>query len=298
MKIITPTPIGDAQFVSSTVPETDYPEWAAATAYAKGDRVIRASLHHCYERLAAGTTATAPESDPTNWLDLGATNRWAQFDTKASTVTSATESMTTTIAPGLVNALALIGLQGSTVQVTMTDPTDGLVYDKTVSLYDPLGVTDWYAYFFDDIRSKSIALFLDLPSYSAAQVAVTVSGGAGTTVAVGACLPGRLRAFAPAVAYGASVGIQDYSRKETDQWGNWSVVKRAFAKRARWSFLLANSDVDVLQAQLAALRATPAVYIGGGNFDSTTIYGFFKDFDVVIQYPTMSECQIEIEGLT
>lgn len=298
MKIIIPTPIGDAQFVSSTVPETDYPEWSGATTYAVGNRVIRASLHKCYERLAAGTTAAAPESDPTNWLDMGATTRWAQFDQKVGTVTSATETMTTTITPGIVNALALIGLQGSTVQVTMTDPVEGAVYDRTMSLYDPLGITDWYSYFFDPIRVKTIALFTDLPSYASAEIAVTVSGGAGTTVGLGACVPGRLRAFAPAVGYGASVGIQDYSRKEADQWGNYYVVQRAFAKRASWSFMVENADVDVLQANLAYLRATPAVYIGGGNFDSTTIYGFFKDFDVVIQYPTMSECQIEIEGLT
>lgn len=296
MKIITPTVIGDAQFVSSTIAENDYAEWNSGTAYTIGNRVMIAATHKTYEALTANTNKP-PATNPADWLDLGYTNRWRMFDQKVGTVTSATTSLTTTLAPGLVNALALINVTASSVRVKVTDPTDGVVYDKTVGMYDPLAVTDWYAYFFDPVRTKTTLVLLDLPAYGTASVEITLSSAAGAPVSVGSCVIGKSREYARSVRAGASVGIMDYSRKEKDAFGNFMVTARAFAKRARWSFLLDSADVDALQAQLASLRATPAVYIGGGNFDSTTLYGFFRDFDTVIAYPKHSECSIEIEGL-
>ena len=60
LKLLKPTTITDAMLTSSTVPETDYTAWNAATAYTLAQRVIRVSTHKVYERLVAGTTATAP----------------------------------------------------------------------------------------------------------------------------------------------------------------------------------------------------------------------------------------------
>ena len=45
MQFITPVQITDAMLVASSIPEADYAAWNAATSYAEGDRVIRASTH-------------------------------------------------------------------------------------------------------------------------------------------------------------------------------------------------------------------------------------------------------------
>ena len=77
-----PFGITDAMLTSSTVAETDYTAWNAATAYTAGDFAIRttATTHAIYLRLISGTTATAPEDDATNWVRVSATNRWKMFD--------------------------------------------------------------------------------------------------------------------------------------------------------------------------------------------------------------------------
>lgn len=299
MKIIAPVRIAPGQMVSSSIPETDHPEWSAITTYAAADRVIVSATHKIYEALSSNV-GKHPASNPGEWLDLGATNRWRAFDEKVGSVSSSLGQIGFTLTPGIVNALALLNIgNASTARVRMIDANEGVVYDRTLSLYDPSNVVDWWTYFFEPIRLKTISITLDLPAYRAAQIEVTLMGGPTETVSLGACIVGRLHEYVAlgGTHMGASVGIQDYSRKERDAWGNVAIVERAFSKRARWSLMLAASDVDVLQERLAALRATPAVYIGSERYASTILYGFFRDFDVVIAYPDYSECSIEIEGL-
>ena len=121
MKVIKPVTVTDAVLISSTAPETDYAAWAAGTAYSVGNRVIRTSTHRIYERMVAGTTATAPELDSVNWIDIAPTNRWAMFDGEVSTQTALASPLTVVIKPGLVNGLALFGLAGTTLVVTVRD---------------------------------------------------------------------------------------------------------------------------------------------------------------------------------
>lgn len=297
MKIISPTIITDAEFVSSTVPEDDYLAWSSSTSYNIGDRVIVVAEHRIYEAITSNTNKP-PSSNPTDWLNLGATNRWRMFDEKVGTVTSATEELTVVLEPGIINSIALINIKGSEVIITMTDPSEGVVFNQTYQLYDPIGINDWWPYFFEEIRRKTSLIVEGLPSYRNAEVSITISDGPTQEVSIGSCVVGKQFQYAKAVNYGASVGIQDYSRKERDQFGNAIIVERAFSKRARWSFLFRNTDLDALQSKLSELRAKPAVYIGTDIYSATVIYGFFKDFDIVITYPEHSECSIDIEGLT
>ena len=63
MKIIAPFELTGAMLTSSTVPETDYAEWAAGTAYSVGQKVIRLTTHRAYEALTS-STGKVPEDSP------------------------------------------------------------------------------------------------------------------------------------------------------------------------------------------------------------------------------------------
>ena len=59
--VVRPTPINDANFVSSNVPENDFPEFASGTTYALGARVIvTTGYHRIYESLVASNTGNFP----------------------------------------------------------------------------------------------------------------------------------------------------------------------------------------------------------------------------------------------
>lgn len=73
-QVLAPIEITDAMFTASNVdePEQVSPAWVTGTTYAIDDIRSRVATQRRYRRLIAGAGATPPESDPTNWLDIGA----------------------------------------------------------------------------------------------------------------------------------------------------------------------------------------------------------------------------------
>lgn len=302
MRIIRPAAITDAVLTSSSVPETDYAEWAGGTTYGLADYVIKAATHRIYKSVQAGNTGHDPESeaDPENpvwWLDYGATNRWRMFDTLVGQQSSAADSISFTVVPEtLVDSVVLLNIAAASVQVTITDDTEGVVYDQTVSLVSDSGVQDWYSYFYEPIVRRVDFSLGDLPRYLGAAVTI-IATDTGGTVAIGECIIGLAREIGIAQA-GARVGIRDYSVKTQDDFGNYTILERAFSKRGSFTLLIDSGFTSELQTILAGYRATPVVYVGDDAHAATLIYGFYKDFEVDIVYPDASLCSLEIEGLT
>lgn len=296
MKVIEPISVTDANLTSSTIAEDDYPAWDGVTTYAIGDRRIYG--HVIYESLTSNTNKQ-PDQNPLDWLNVGATNRWRMFDAKVGTQSTATTSMTVVITPGYANALALVNVDGAFVDVTMTAPAYGTVYSKTFRIADTLRFADWYSYFTDSIAPRRVLVVSDLPMYLNGSVSITVLRAEGETVSLGALVIGKYKQWGirDSVLAGVTTGIQDYSRKQADDFGNYSVVERAFAKRARWSIILTHREIDAFQASMANVRAKPAVFIGSPKYDSTIVYGFYRDFSVVIPSSKYAECSVELEGL-
>ena len=297
MRLIRPTTLTDAMLTSSTAPETDYTAWSSATAYAVGARVILTATHRRYEALAASTNVS-PSTDPTKWLDLGPTNRWAMFDARVGTATSRAASLQVGLAPGAIDALALIDTEAESATVTLT--AGGVqVYSRSQTFnVGGVAIDNWFSWFFEPLGQKTSMLFLDLPVYAAGQLSVTLTrDNPADSVSCGTLLVGRQLSLGE-TEHGADIGIIDYSRKETDQFGVTSVVERAFAKRMTAKVVLATDAIDDIHRSLAALRATPVLWIGSESFESLTVYGFYKEFSIDIAYPTVSYCSLTIEGLT
>ncbi len=297
MKFIEPVAVSDSTFTSSTATEADYAVWAAGTAYTLGQRCIRTTgVHKIFERKVAGTTATAPESDSTNWITVGPTNRWAMFDQAVGTATSQATPLTVVVTPGVVvDSLALLDLQATSVRVQMTASAVS-VFDTTYTLGDAAEVLDWYAYFFEPISRQSTLIVSNLPPYLSGVITVTINNT--TTSVCGTMVVGKL-VDVGATRYGAGVGIIDYSAKTTDSFGTTTVTKRSYAKRSELQLMLANQKVDLVAKKLATIRATPVIWIGDdtGEYSSLLIYGYYKDWGINISYQTISECSLTVEGL-
>jgi hypothetical protein len=297
MKAVKPTLITAAMLVSTDATEA-YAAWSAATAYAMDDRVILASTQRVYQRLVAGTTATSPELDAANWLDVGPTNKWAMFDSEISTATTATTTLTVVLKPGYVNSLALYGLVGQTLTVTVRDGLAGpVVYGPSVIALDGTIIADWYQYFFEPSVQLAEVVLTDLVPYQDAHITITLDGTG--TVECGICLIGTFYTLGD-TEFGATVSIIDYSRKETDTFGVTTFVRRAYSKRMNARMMLDTAQINKVQRVLADLRATPCAWIGTdeSGFEPLTVYGFYRDFSIDVAYPTKSYCSLEIEGLT
>jgi len=304
MKIVQPIAVTDAILSSSNIPETEYGIYSALATYAAGDSVIVLSTHHIYKSLQAGNIGHDPVADsaletPLWWVNMGADNRWRMFDGASVNVSSAADLISCGLQMPVGNradSIVLLNLDGVSAEVTVTDPVEGVVYDTTHSLISNLGITDWYSYFFEPIIRITELAVTDLPPYAAALIGVTINA-AGQTVSCGELVVG-LSKFIGNSQYGAQLGIQDYSVKQTDPFGNYTILQRAFSKKATFQVWVDAARVDSLNQLFADYRATPIVWIGADEYSSTIIYGFYKDFSVEIAYMEVSICSLEIEGLT
>ena len=236
-------------------------------------------------------------ANPATWLDLGFINPLRMFDNKLDSKTTAPSPLVIDITPGmLVNGLALFNVDAATVQITYTDPTDGLVYDTgQISMLDNSGVQDWYGFFFDPYLVKADLARVDLPAYIDGTVQITLDG-AGADVAIGEVVLGTIYKIGDA-QYGSSAGIIDFSRKEQDQFGNFEIVPRRFSKRAEFDAVIPPAYGGSVQRTLARLRATPVVWIGSVDLEETIVYGYFREFDILLSNPAFSNVTITVEGL-
>ena len=298
MQIIPPISITATNLIASNIVENDHADWSIGTTYALGANVIYD--HKRYESLTAGESGNQPDITPLKWLVLGATNRFRAFDKTLNDQAERADVITYEIDHGglAVNSVALFNLDAASVQIQVNDDNDGLVYDKTFPLIDNTDITNWSDYFFAPVGVTAKELVAtDLPGYGTAETTVTITK-TGSTAKVGQVILGRYNDLGVSV-FGASISIEDYSRKERDAFGNAIIVERAFSQVVDYDVKITTSDARRVQGRLAEYRTTPIVWIGTPDQSyGTLIYGFYRRFDITLSSPTLSDASIEVEGLT
>jgi hypothetical protein len=295
MKVIRPTFVTDTILTSSTIPENDYPAWAAGS-YALGAHVIRG--HHRWESLVASNTSDPLTGDATKWLDMGATNRWSMFDQAKGSLATAVGSIEVVLAPGRIDCAALLDVVAKEVTATVT-VSGTQVYSRTlVSAIGGHNIDNWYDWFFAPIGERTNFLFDDLPSYRNGVVKFTFTGKASdAAVSCGTLLMGRMFEIGITLS-GVDIGIDDYSKKTRDQYGVQTIRPGNFSDTNSYQIAIQSSQVDAIKAVLASLRATPTVYIGEDGLDALFTYGTYKSFRINLQLLTgISNCSLETDGL-
>lgn len=295
MKIINPIVVTPVTLIASNVPVDDAPEWVAGS-YDLGELVV--FNLRVYEALT--TTTDQPDegvlADPPTWLDLGVVNRWRMFDGIIGQATTNSGTIEATVQfPQVVNAISFFGLQGNTLKVTVADSVDGIVYEREEPLQDNSAITSWYAYFFEPIIQREDLTLLDLPQYQNAEITIEIDAGLGIAEC-GEAVIGRQQVIG-VTNFGTSVSIQDYSRKERDQFGNVTVVERRFAKLVDYDVTIETMAASSVQSILARFRARPIVYIGDENRPETVAYGFYRGWRIGLDNPAISSATIEVEGI-
>lgn len=296
LTIVKPLAVTPAM-LQTNVPENDHPVWAPGTTYAADVRVILD--HKIYQSLQAANTGKVPGSAQDWWVEVGPTNRWAGFDFSHSTKVRQADSMWFEIAQGAaaVNAVALLEIEAMrSVRVRLTHPGYGTVYDKTTSLYSIPEEANWYQWFFGERVEQVNFYALDLPTYPGATVRIDCEGIA--DMAAGVILLGDQKQIGEGVLSGVRLGLRDYSRKETNQWGDVVLQQRAYSKTRSLQLLLKNSEVDHVDRLLASLRATPLLWLLSQRMQAANVFGWYGSFEILIQYANYSECSIDLEGLT
>lgn len=274
-----------------------YAEWSSATTYALGTYVSY-GIYGTYLSLQNGNLNQNPLTATAYWVRSGPTNKMAAFDDQISSSSTSTGDIIFAVTASSIDSVALLNVNGSKTAVAISDTSLKIpIYHNSQQLTGGDSV-DWYGYFFydaDTVRNTSI--YLDIPTASNVLISVKITGVA--TTSIGTFVTGVLKNLGN-TQYGVSAGIIDYSRKDTDEFGNITFVKRNYSKRINASVSLTNSNLNKVQRLLYQIRATPVLWLASTDiqFEEPLItYGFYRDFSTEISYPTHSICNLQIEGL-
>lgn len=279
MNYLNPITITDAMIGAGTSiaePAAGETVWVSAGSYTAGDTVIRTQTHRKYVALQthSGRT-TAPESDPAYWEDVGPTMRWAPFDSYVSTGATATTALTYVLSPGYFNALALYGLVGTNISITIKDaPGGSTIYSFASPLFeDPAG---WYEYLFVAPKPITKLVKSGLPIRPAAELTINVTAATGQPVGVGMIALGDLVSLVGDLAefggteHGSLAEPVTFSYIKTDEFGNTTIVRRHKSTNmtARIVVPTRNADEalrliqDVLDVPVAWISTTKPGYAG------------------------------------
>lgn len=334
MKIVIPIEMTDSKLIKSNIPENDYPEYSSTATYSTGDRVIvtTPNIHSVYEVVATtNVTGVYPPDDDKefpDWLKVGATNRWKSFDSVIGTQTEGSEpfsveeysivegptldldfttqeyyelaetlnGVAVTIRPdNITDTLAVFNVSALSATVKCVT-IEGVIYERVIPLGGELSESNWYSYFLQPIERRDRFMLSDLPPVAEKDILISFTEAGTTNVKVGEIVTGRATEIGRSL-YGTNLGIIDFSRKERDAFGNFSILERGYADTMEVDMSLDNRDLTFVRTFLSKIRAKPAIYIAGECFDSTTVYGYFTDFQIVISGPERSDATIVVEGL-
>ena len=297
MRLLVSNEMTPAKLLSTTLTDAEA-LWSSVTTYAAG-AIVRYQ-QSVYESIQSSNTDHNPASSPLWWIRIGSTNSYAMFDGQISSVSSAVGTFEVVLETGVIDTFAIIGVDAESATLTIRDGVGGpIVYQQTAGL--GAEVYDWFQYFFyDPFIRRTLAVFTDIPPFLNSVATLTITGGEFNTVSAGVAVFGKLKELGK-TKYGASGGIRDFSRKEVDEnFGNPTFVRRGYSKTLDADILLPNSEVNRVARTLYDARATPSLWLGSTRLDLEEImivYGFYKDFRVVVEYFDTSLCSLEIEGL-
>jgi hypothetical protein len=299
--MVVPFAVNDGNFISSNVPETDHAAWSGAATYAVGDRVILASTHLIYESVTAGNTSNDPAVDdniPTHWIVVGSTNRWRTFDNRLGQATTNPESITYVVgAPSRLDAVAFVGLVATSVRLLIRNPADDVTYDETKELLDVSGTVDWLDFVTFDGSFDPEVVFDNLSAVSGSNMEITITTETGGIAEVSEIIAGRAE-FLGIVLQGTRSGFTDYSRREVDDFGNITIVKRPTARRAEWEISFPTRANRRIQRALEDARGAPAFFYPGPDMVDfyISVYGVADDFFPALQVGDQTNATLSLTG--
>ena len=288
----------------------EHADWVAGT-YADGDRVEHAVVatkgymkglleERSWESLAAGNTAV-PGTDPTKWLDLGYSNRTRMFDTKVSSQSEDTGFLNVELAVGeLVTSVAFLNVLGVSIQLRVLDDITE-IYNETVDLLDD-AVTDWFEYFTAEVEQTTKAFFDGIPCYPSSRLIVAVNPGSGamSPSAVGHMVFGRSFVIGYSPELGASSGTQDFSKKETDEFGETEFVERPYADENSLVLRVPKPRINAVARLLREVRG-PCLLLGSDDTAYSEVlvsFGWIREHRMVVAYHESAMLDIDFGGLT
>lgn len=295
--VVRPFAVTASNLASSNVTETEHPTWNASTSYGVVDDMVIYN-HKVYACVnGSGNIGKNPETEPTFWVYVSATNRFKMFDTQMSSQTTKADEITVSVEyTERPNRLYFGNVEAQYIDVEMLDSSDNVLFIQRYQMYENTGTPSFYSFITARIQRKTDILITGFPPYANCKFNITISN-AGATAKCGVMLVGYAE-YVGVTQLGLVLGTRDFSVKKRNDFGDYEILERAFSKYGEANVMVKNSGIDRLIQMLANYRATATLFIASNLYTSSMIYGFYDDYSNSVAYQEASLLNIRMEGLT
>lgn len=284
-------------------------EYSDATTYAAGAQAkvtgtgggAATATYKIYESLQAANTDNDPTVDAgtvspgfgTWWKEVGSVNEWALFNDVAQDQSTKSGGFYVELTPGsIINAVSVFNVDALSFNITMTDPTEGEVFNTTYTLTENVGVDSWYEFFFEPIIRLNTYSVYDLPPYEEAATKITFNGTG--DVSVGALVAGQSMTVGRSLK-GGGISLIDYSEAEyIPTLGRTIIDKRDYAESMDFDVLMPKTRFNYVRQELISSRGKVQAWTAG----DADIFGYMKDLTILLSADLDYMINIEIEGVT
>lgn len=234
--------------------------------------------------------------DPPTWKYIGAINKYKMLDNIQGTQTIDEEPLSTFtfFSTEPIDSVAILNCYCEEIAF-IVEKDGGVIYSKIIPMVDNSMVLDWWEYFFLASGILTEIIVTDIPFTYGAEVQLAFSPLNGFTK-IGELIVGS-QFFIGWTQFDISLSIIDFSKKERDEFGNTVIIEGNYFKKIDYPIVIENDSVNSVYKFLQIYRAKPILWIGEIERPETIVYGFFRDFSIVISNPKTSTCSLQIEGI-
>lgn len=267
--------------------------------YVKDEEVILTDTHRRYRCLVNETFSnpkdTATGDATAEWLDIGPTNKWAMFDDRTTSKSSAATDFTVTLEPvNYVNTIGFLRTENvDSVLVVVKDSGGNVVYTKEGDLLDVSAIYDYYTFFFYQSVKKDQYIDDELPPYLNPTIEVTFKG---TNMKVGELVVGFANVIGHTIADTESRYL-NLSRRTFDEFGELEIVKRPSVKLNKYEVLADKSRNPYIQRIIERLDDKNTLWIADIGSDQKLItYGTYEKSPIPYNMPDHVRYSITVRG--
>ncbi len=284
---------------------TRYPNWDSATTYNFGEVLFHEQYY--YKSVVDNNLNVTPTDNPSEWLRWSVSNRYAQIDLRATTYTTwdattatvpADNALISTFNNESYDIISFGGVSGASITVELYDNGDTLIHSETRVIYNRPNSNSWYNYYFDEFEIGVDASFLfRLPPQSGGYITTTVEADGDGAAQVGYMVAGS-SVYVGDSLFGASLGLEDNSLIEIDDFGITTIVKRTANSFMDVDVVFPSQQVKQMERKASEVFGKIALFIGDESVDSgyehLATLGYIEGYTTVLSNPIQTQASYSI----
>lgn len=286
-----------------------YPAWDKNNTYPLNTTVLY--KNYFYRTIVDNNQGVAPDLNTGKWLLMGVDNAYAAIDLQSHT-SSTIDSDEDKNLPYIeyvfesisFDYLAFGGIRGTMLEIWEYDAKDKEVGHTQHAIgAERICANTWYKYFYCDIpdkndlgKGKPIDYLHGNIHGNTVKIKVHIVKNSDGKASVGSMVGGASNDIGD-TQFGVTLGLVDYSRKVTDEFGITTLTKRDAVETMTSEIVIPAQDTQKVKRAIKEALGTVVMFIANperdSNYEHLIQLGYIEDFRIYIRNAVESRATLQ-----